>query len=388
MKPPSQANEHITLSKSGKSHPRLEDVDAVNCSSVSSKRRKVSENGNTLDGGASEPVSKAAVGLDMLVDAVQVASGSMQEKDMSSTDLENVAQSDSGVPQREPYPLSGDVHVVRKKILRRAKNIFKRQPNFGADSNGFSNELRCGEFVTGYNGIILGCREVERDIDKSATDPALSPGSKEAEAAPVIRTKRGRAQMLPSRLRDSVLEPLKKGAVKTFKRDTSEDRDSGSGLYENAQKRLKEGSEDRAAPGPYDVKEEDGTSLGREDIGHGDSQDWSPRLTKESEGFFRGSTMLKHKSSPVSDVEVTWDSAGRTSSSTGGLHPLDEFDVGDVVWAKSGKKNDPVWPAKVVDPIKEVPDTVRSLCVPGRLCVMFFGKSLAKKKERVSYLSL
>ena len=59
-------------------------------------------------------------------------------------------------------------------------------------------------------------------------------------------------------------------------------------------------------------------------------------------------------------------------------HNLEDFYVGDIVWAKSGKRNDPVWPAKVVDPVREAPELVRKAFVPGRLCVMFFGPSASK----------
>lgn len=81
-------------------------------------------------------------------------------------------------------------------------------------------------------------------------------------------------------------------------------------------------------------------------------------MIKEFEGFFCGFIMLKYKLFLVLDVEVIWDFVGRISSSIGGLYLLDEFDVGDVVWVKFGKKNDFVWFVKVVDLIKEVFDIV------------------------------
>lgn len=56
--------------KFGKFYLRFEDVDVVNCSFVFSKRRKVLENGNILDGGVFELVFKVVVGLDMFVDVV------------------------------------------------------------------------------------------------------------------------------------------------------------------------------------------------------------------------------------------------------------------------------------------------------------------------------
>ncbi|KAH7447446.1 hypothetical protein KP509_01G107400 [Ceratopteris richardii] len=49
------------------------------------------------------------------------------------------------------------------------------------------------------------------------------------------------------------------------------------------------------------------------------------------------------------------------------------FDVGDVVWAKLGVSKDLVWPAKVVDPRKDVPESVLRAGHPYRLCVMLCG---------------
>ncbi|KAL3517292.1 hypothetical protein ACH5RR_024194 [Cinchona calisaya] len=51
-----------------------------------------------------------------------------------------------------------------------------------------------------------------------------------------------------------------------------------------------------------------------------------------------------------------------------------DFVLGDVVWAKCGKKF-PAWPAVVIDPLWQAPETVLRACVPGTLCVMFYGYS-------------
>ncbi|EEC70186.1 hypothetical protein OsI_00918 [Oryza sativa Indica Group] len=52
----------------------------------------------------------------------------------------------------------------------------------------------------------------------------------------------------------------------------------------------------------------------------------------------------------------------------------EEFVLGDVVWARSGKKC-PAWPALVIDPLLHAPRVVLNSCIPGALCVMFFGYS-------------
>jgi hypothetical protein len=62
----------------------------------------------------------------------------------------------------------------------------------------------------------------------------------------------------------------------------------------------------------------------------------------------------------------------------------EDFVLGDVVWARSGKKC-PAWPAVVIDPLQHAPEVVLNSCIPGALCVMFFGYS-AGGNSRVIYL--
>lgn len=57
----------------------------------------------------------------------------------------------------------------------------------------------------------------------------------------------------------------------------------------------------------------------------------------------------------------------------------ENFGLGDVVWAKSGKKY-PIWPAIVINPMQQAPAMVLHSCIPGAFCVMFFGYS-GKKRD-------
>lgn len=61
---------------------------------------------------------------------------------------------------------------------------------------------------------------------------------------------------------------------------------------------------------------------------------------------------------------------------------LDEFVVGDILWARPGKSF-PFWPAIVIDPMLQAPDAVLNSCIAGAACVMFFGYS-GHGKKRVS----
>jgi hypothetical protein len=56
------------------------------------------------------------------------------------------------------------------------------------------------------------------------------------------------------------------------------------------------------------------------------------------------------------------------------VYKPEDFALGDIVWAKCGKRY-PWWPAIVIDPILQAPDAVLSCCVPGAICIMFYGYS-------------
>ncbi|KAL0309344.1 UNVERIFIED_CONTAM: Histone-lysine N-methyltransferase ATX3 [Sesamum radiatum] len=57
-----------------------------------------------------------------------------------------------------------------------------------------------------------------------------------------------------------------------------------------------------------------------------------------------------------------------------------DFVMGDIVWAKCGK-NFPAWPAIVIDPLWQAPEAVLRACVPGTLCVMFYGYSRSGQRD-------
>uniref|UniRef100_A0A2P2LUG2 Histone-lysine N-methyltransferase ATX3 n=1 Tax=Rhizophora mucronata TaxID=61149 RepID=A0A2P2LUG2_RHIMU len=56
------------------------------------------------------------------------------------------------------------------------------------------------------------------------------------------------------------------------------------------------------------------------------------------------------------------------------IYRPEDFALGDIVWVKCGKTY-PWWPAIVIDPILQAPEAVLRCCVPGALCVMFYGYS-------------
>ncbi|KAL2893228.1 Histone-lysine N-methyltransferase ATX3 [Bienertia sinuspersici] len=63
----------------------------------------------------------------------------------------------------------------------------------------------------------------------------------------------------------------------------------------------------------------------------------------------------------------------------------EDFALGDIVWAKSGKRY-PAWPAIVIDPMLQAPEAVLSSCIPGAICVMYFGYSKNGKQRDYSWV--
>eukprot|EP00898_Chlorokybus_atmophyticus_P000465 jgi/Chlat1/1419/Chrsp12S00102 len=62
-------------------------------------------------------------------------------------------------------------------------------------------------------------------------------------------------------------------------------------------------------------------------------------------------------------------------------YPLAEFEVGQVVWAKSGLRDDPFWPAVVCDANSNLPEAVMKESTRNTIVVMFFGPPLNNKNE-------
>ncbi|KAL3688551.1 hypothetical protein R1sor_014860 [Riccia sorocarpa] len=306
--------------------------------------------------------------LDLLVDALQAAtSNSFTHKRtplVAKDTKENCKSPSTRHTSVGAFPWISDLRLVRR-----------------ARTKPTAVERRSAEI--GSVGVQkLPSRLDDRDEGlSSSTAAAERTGTEELkEVGPLIRSKRGRAQALPSWLRDSVVEPVKKGA-KVVKKVTDNLEivskvDSSAGALTKKKKTADPCEEGDVANHLSDSK------VVRAATGHKTKletrADFVPVKGKLPAFMQKKQGGLEMESSH--DSECRGNSSSNVSS--GGLHPLEEFDLGDIVWAKSGKRNDPVWPAKVVDPIKEAPEAVRAVTQANRLCVMFFGPSSAKKKER------
>ncbi|PON98019.1 Histone-lysine N-methyltransferase ATX [Trema orientale] len=69
-----------------------------------------------------------------------------------------------------------------------------------------------------------------------------------------------------------------------------------------------------------------------------------------------------------------------TSGKRKEVYRLEDFALGDIVWAKCGRSY-PAWPAVVIDPLLQAPEAVLRCCIPNAMCVMFYGFSKNGKQR-------
>ncbi|KAL3536712.1 hypothetical protein ACH5RR_000078 [Cinchona calisaya] len=217
----------------------------------------------------------------------------------------------------------------------------------------------------------------------------------------LLKSSRGRSQVLPSKFSDSVLYLGNKDKAE----DESEFESSFLDNAVNSKKRLQH--EELNSDGKLYRKQELGSSvgfqlynnveliphsmstaltesgyMGRNNVdsssgGKLNSNSWS---SVTSVGEDCSSPLVMHSSKNLKQNEKT----NVVAMARKQLKEKDErkedyfkpgdFVLGDIVWAKCGKKF-PAWPAIVIDPMWQAPEAVLRACVPGTLCVMFYGYS-------------
>ncbi|GJN06460.1 hypothetical protein PR202_ga24189 [Eleusine coracana subsp. coracana] len=201
-------------------------------------------------------------------------------------------------------------------------------------------------------------------------------GDKELPAATMPSAKRRRDYVVPSRFTESVPLPAAKRAALEVEPQQAE----GDGEV-------------------YDVEVRVDDSKGAS-FGAVKTTVWTPDPPQPTEvELYRACRNISRSVSAVSGSVVTSVSNAGADIGAGGSVELEvtpavveckpkreagdkkedfywpeDFVLGDVVWARSGKKC-PAWPAVVIDPMQHAPEVVLNSCIPGALCVMFFGYS-------------
>ncbi|KAL7002378.1 RING-type E3 ubiquitin transferase [Sarracenia purpurea var. burkii] len=217
---------------------------------------------------------------------------------------------------------------------------------------------------------------------------------------PLLRSSRGRVQVLPSRFSDSVIDSWKKN-LSAVDDNYKSYFDNGEDVVVN-RSRIK-----RRRPyfgrqlstkkyvGEKFSLQKHNFNLFSSKVEEGDMdcngfKDFGTKMYSSS----RSSVTSIHdgSSSPLLETD---EFPPRLLSNFGGeetgvkekaekkndFYKPEDFMLGDIVWAKSGKKY-PAWPAIVIDPICQAPEAVLKACVPDTICVMYFGYSKIGKQRR------
>ncbi|KAH7543867.1 hypothetical protein JRO89_XS15G0035600 [Xanthoceras sorbifolium] len=239
------------------------------------------------------------------------------------------------------------------------------------------------------------CREISGSPDEVVSSKSKGAADSgrvktrtmvEVSRPPLVRTSRGRVQVLPSRFNDSVIENWRKES-KTRLRDYSFDDEveckKEKFMFETSKSsnHINVGSKSKVDRIGYKSRKY-GTLCEEEeggDVRFRKSFDVRKHVSLRSSFRSLHEPQLLdidcEKSPPEETLYLTSEEGFlNVEREDDGLYGPEDFYSGDIVWAKPGKK-DPYWPAIVIDPMTQAPELVLRSCIPDAACVMFFGYS-------------
>ncbi|KAL8537940.1 hypothetical protein ACS0TY_000040 [Phlomoides rotata] len=297
--------------------------------------------------------------------------------------------------------------MIVKKSLKRVMPILKRcrvADSAGDDeessvnrkkrktSNGYYPLHLLGEAVAGiipFNGYgiekilsnsgtadIGGGRGAGATSNSRFTRPEKS---KEASSRPpLVRTSRGRVQVLPSRFNDSILDNWKKdkGISKNEVRDSALDTEYDPMNHKDNKLSFKtlrihgDASTNRKLneDKTNKIKCRKFSPLSEDEIAELRNDGFRGRNSKKYKHTRDLTTLHEH-----SEDDEEYDDCIEITG-VDRLFSTKEFGEGDIVWAIAGK-NCPAWPAIVLNKESQVPRQVFNFGVSSAVCVMFFGYS-------------
>lgn len=202
----------------------------------------------------------------------------------------------------------------------------------------------------------------------------------QVQRPPLVRTSRGRVQVLPSRFKDSVIDNWRKDGKNSL--PDCEVEDEVECKVEKFSFRAAKTCNQNARKGRNDerigYKARKYSALCGDEVGprfrsFGARKDSNLRgalasrrevLVEDEKGRFL----------EVDGVDLMEDDGvlKENGEKKDGLYGPEDFYAGDIVWAKAGRK-EPFWPAIVIDPMKQAPELVMRSCIPDAACVMFLG---------------
>ncbi|TKY61766.1 Histone-lysine N-methyltransferase ATX3 [Spatholobus suberectus] len=240
--------------------------------------------------------------------------------------------------------------MIIKRIMKTGMQKRKRCKPENCENSAIQKKQRVNGLYSAEG--VSGSSEVQSNSNSVDSNGTIRDSPPQSEEAIRPRSSRGRVQKLPCRFNDSVL----------YEHFGFEDDNAAH----DADKRNK-----RASPCfPYSAEFSD--------------FDYSVKTVKTTVNGSR-SLLVKGKSNNASGLGSNVEGVDGNGKRKNGIYRLEDFSVGDIVWAKCGKSY-PAWPAVVIDPISQAPKSVLSRCVPGALCVMFFGYSKNGKQRDYAWV--
>ncbi|KAL2345434.1 hypothetical protein Fmac_006719 [Flemingia macrophylla] len=229
--------------------------------------------------------------------------------------------------------------MIVKRIMKKGIQKQKRcKPPKGCDDFTVPKKRKVNELYSGSSAVESSSNSV--DLNGAIQSEGVQP-----------RSSSGRAQKLPRRFNDSIL----------YNHHGFED--------ENALQDVDKGSKRDSVCFPHSAE-----------FG---SFEYSVKTLKTTVNGSR-SLLVKEKGSAHglgSNVEDVDGNDKRKKD----IYRLEEFSLNDIVWVRCGKGY-PAWPAVMIDPFLNAPKSVLSRCVPGALCVMFFGYSKNGKQRDYAWV--
>jgi len=186
------------------------------------------------------------------------------------------------------------------------------------------------------------------DIIKTATATGTRP--------PLVRTSRGRLQVMPSRFNDSVIANWRKDGKNNAAATSAAAAATSFREFE------------------FEKFEDFGLKKcnGKGKNGTGGGRGYSVLCEEVLHKNF-GVAATSKEMSLREIFEETKVNNGVLKKKEGFFGPED-FVAGDIVWAKARKK-EPFWPAIVIDAMSQAPELVLRSCIADATCVMFLGYS-------------
>ncbi|KAG5019196.1 hypothetical protein JHK87_015051 [Glycine soja] len=274
----------------------------------------------------------------------------------------------------------------------------KRKTNNGYYPLNLLGDVAAGVIPVSFHGLLGAAGVVEKGfsaawcngVESNVKNEVVVEVKKknEVQRPPLVRTSRGRVQVLPSRFNDSVIDNWRK-----------ESKSSSGGLRDcdyDEEFECKKEKFSFKAPKVCNNNQKKGKSeektgsKARKYSALCNSFERSKCLSSPGDG----SLALRHSGAAAVEED---DEKGRflevekvglmgLKEKRNGLFGPEDFYAGDIVWAKAGRK-EPFWPAIVIDPMTQAPELVLRSCIADAACVMFLGYAGNEDQRGQSELS-